>query len=267
MKYMTFNSSCSYAGLANMLSTFGIDTEDRDIALEMGLPYFFTYEDGAYLAGPSLQNAKWFNLYLNPRGFELDEAFIPKSEVPDYLRSVDTAMLGIRVTTAGKHAVVYTGSDAEAFCFINNKWPHDPSPESFTLSETELIGSVDDPCVVATLHTITPRSVSVEKQLEASCSVLEQYRQELHRICDEPRPIGYLHTLLNPLFRALLLDGITMLALLEENQLVAELSAIQATLLRALRSNASELRLSDHLDMDILDASISRYQAIIQAKL
>lgn len=30
MKYMTFNSSCSYAGLANMLEKIGIDVEDYD---------------------------------------------------------------------------------------------------------------------------------------------------------------------------------------------------------------------------------------------
>ena len=267
MKYMTFNSSCSYAGLANILSTFGIDTEDRDIALEMGLPYFFVYEDGVYLAGPSLQSAKWFNLYLNPRGFELREEFVPKAEVPNHLRSASTAMLGIRVNNPGKHAVVYTGMDAEFFCFLNNKWFHDPSAESFILSESELMESVDDSCVIATLHPIMPRSVSVKNQLQTSYSILEQYRQELHRFCDEIHPIEELRSLLNPLFRALLLDGITMLMLLGEDRLAAELSCIQSALLQALRSDAPQLRLSDHLDMDVLDASIFQYQAIIQAKL
>ena len=267
MKYMTFNSSCSYAGLANMLSTFGSDTEDRDIALQMGLPYFFAYEDGTYLAGPSLQNAKWFNIYLNPLGFELTEQFVPKSDIPDYLRSVNTAMLGIRIENAGKHAVVYTGMDAEFFCFLNNKWFHDPSAESFILSESELMESVDDSCVIATLHPIMPRSVSVKNQLQTSYSILEQYRQELHRFCDEIHPIEELRSLLNPLFRALLLDGITMLQLLEEDQLVADLTSVQRALLHALRSDAPQLRLSDHLDMDILDASIIQYQAIIQSKL
>lgn len=267
MKYMTFNSACSYAGLANMLSTHGIGTEDRTIALEMGLPYFFTYEDGAYLAGPSLQSAKWFNLYLNPRGFELREEFVPKAELPNYLRSADTAMLGIRMENGSKHAVVFTGTENKSFCFLNNKWSHDPSAESFTLSETALAESLDDPCVIATIHPIMPHSVSIVKQLEASCSVLEQYRQDLLRVCCEPRPIGELRSLLNPLFRALLLDGITMLQLLGEDQLATKLSAVQAALLRALRSDAKQLRLSDHLDMNTLNTSISQYQSIIQGKL
>ena len=41
MKYMTFNSSCSYAGIANMLEQDGVNTTDREIALGMKLPYLF----------------------------------------------------------------------------------------------------------------------------------------------------------------------------------------------------------------------------------
>ena len=40
-KYMTFNSSCSYAGLANMLLRYGVDTQDREIARDMKLPFLF----------------------------------------------------------------------------------------------------------------------------------------------------------------------------------------------------------------------------------
>lgn len=31
MEYMTFNFSCSYAGLVNLLPFYGVDTEDRAI--------------------------------------------------------------------------------------------------------------------------------------------------------------------------------------------------------------------------------------------
>ena len=33
MKYMTFNSSCSYAGVANMLEQYGVDTEAESDAV------------------------------------------------------------------------------------------------------------------------------------------------------------------------------------------------------------------------------------------
>ena len=112
MKYMTFNSSCPYAGLANLLSFQGIDTEDRSIALKMDLPYLFAYEDGQYLSGPMLQGAKWFNLYLRPIGFTFHENQLGREEAGPYLLAHPPAMLGLRVTPKSKHAVICTGSPA-----------------------------------------------------------------------------------------------------------------------------------------------------------
>ena len=48
MKYMTFNSSCAYAGLANMLEKKGIDVEDYEIALEMKLPFMVGRNEDGY---------------------------------------------------------------------------------------------------------------------------------------------------------------------------------------------------------------------------
>lgn len=76
-KYMTFNSSCSYAGLANMLLRYGVDTQDREIARDMKLPFLFACEEDEYRAGPMLQGAQWFNLYLHPRGLEMRETEVP----------------------------------------------------------------------------------------------------------------------------------------------------------------------------------------------
>ena len=80
MKYMTFNFSCSYAGLANLLALHGLDTEDRTIALDMGLPYLFALEDRRYAAGPMLQGKRWFDLFLLPRGFMMVEEAVRREE-------------------------------------------------------------------------------------------------------------------------------------------------------------------------------------------
>lgn len=109
MKYMTFNSSCSYAGVANMLEQHGVDSDDRSIAMGIKLPYLFSHEDGVYMAGPMLQSADWFNLYLNPIGFNMVEKEVLAEQVPAYLMQQKTAMLGLQVDESGKHAVVYTG--------------------------------------------------------------------------------------------------------------------------------------------------------------
>ena len=44
MKYMTFNNSCSYAGVANMLEDFNIHMEDYELAIEMKVPFIFKYD-------------------------------------------------------------------------------------------------------------------------------------------------------------------------------------------------------------------------------
>ena len=83
---MTFNFSCSYAGVANMLEQYGVDASARSIAMSMKLPYLFSCRDGAYMAGPMLQSAEWFNLFLHPIGFEMIEKEIPAAQVPGYLK-------------------------------------------------------------------------------------------------------------------------------------------------------------------------------------
>ena len=107
MKYMSFNSSCSYAGVANMLEQYGFDTEDKIIAIDIGLPYLFSYKNGVYLAGPMLQTAEWFNLYLNPRRFSMSETVIPKNEVCRFFQNTKCAMIGVEVSDGNKHAVVF----------------------------------------------------------------------------------------------------------------------------------------------------------------
>ena len=61
-----------------MLEMYGIDTNDRDIALKIKLPYMFDYCDGSYLSGAMLQSADWFDLFLNPIGYSLTEEIVSK---------------------------------------------------------------------------------------------------------------------------------------------------------------------------------------------
>lgn len=267
MKYMTFNSSCPYAGLANMLSFYDVDTDDRTIALEMGLPYYFSWEDGMYLAGPSLQTARWFNLYTNPLGFELNEQSIAADLVPDFLREQKCAMLGVHVEGSGKHAVIFTGIDDNKLCFLNNKWAHEPAPETFALTKEELLQRIDSPCMVATLRSIDPTAAPKLQRMSQSLTTLSTYRQDLLAVCTAFRPTAELRGMLNSMFRALLLDGITMLDLLDEQTLRSKLTTVQRAFLTALRSDAPQLRLADHIPMDLLTEAIDAYAKLIHSAI
>lgn len=266
MKYMTFNSSCSYAGVANMLAQYGVDTDDRSIALEMKLPYLFALRDGIYMAGPMLQSAEWFDLYLNPIGFQMAETELPAVQVPEFLKQQKTAMLGLRMDDIGKHAVVYIGTRDGSFLFLNNKWEHDPAPERLQLTEAELTERIGASAMVATLDRITPRAVDLTDRIKASASVIRQNLSDIQVVCRREASVGTLRSKLNTLFRPLLLDGITMLDLLGEAPLAQRFTAMQRSLLQALRADTSIL-LGNFLPMDELTAAAEDYICLIEKQI
>lgn len=268
MKYMTFNSACSYAGVANMLARFGVDTEDRTIALDMKLPYLFAHEDGAYMAGPMLQSARWFNLYLHPIGFELIERDVPSAQVAAYLRRQETAMLGLRVDDIGKHAVVYIGNQGDTLTFLNNKWEHSDVPEQLALSEEQLLSRLSDTAMIATLNRVAPQAVDLRSRMENSIAVIRRNLAEIHAVCRCEMTAGQLRQRLNTLFRALLLDGITMLQLIGETALADQFSSLQRGLLAALKQPPDKaLILGEYLSMDELAGAAERYIRLIQNEL
>lgn len=268
MKYMTFNSSCSYAGIANMLEQYGIDTTDREIALGMKLPYLFVYDDGTYVSGPMLQKAEWFDIYLNSIGFQLIEKKILADKVVDYLKDQKTAMLGIKMENAGKHAIVYIGMEADELIFINNKWEKEAVPSEIKFAEEELREKIDAEVVVAILQTINATKVSMIDKLEESLVVLQANVSEIIELCNKEVTVEYLQSKLNTLFRPLFLDGITMLNLIGETEFADEWKVMQGNLLGAIRADKNQsIRLGEFISADKLQILAQRYAELIKIEL
>lgn len=268
MKYMTFNSSCSYAGIANMLEQYGIDTTDREIALGMELPYLFVYDDGAYVSGPMLQKAEWFDIYLNSIGFQLIEKKISVDKVVDYLKDQKTAMLGIKMENAGKHAIVYIGMEADELIFINNKWEKEAVPSEIKFVEEELREKIDAEVVVAIIQTINATKVSMIDKLEESLVVLQANVSEIIELCNKEVTVEYLQSKLNTLFRPLFLDGITMLNLIGETEFADEWKVMQGNLLGAIRADKNQcIQLGEYISTDKLQVLAQRYVELIKIEL
>lgn len=262
MKYMTFNSSCSYAGLANLLSFYGVDTEDRNIALEIHLPYLFSYEDGQYLAGPMLQGAKWFNLYLHPVGFTFTERRMKREDVCSYLRGHHPAMLGLHVTPESKHAVIYTGGGEEEYRFLNNRHESSPEPADLCLTEKELLSRLDETVTVGILKIADPVAVVFRPYLEESLTTFHSLEEEIAAFCSQEQSTAALREARGALFRPILLDGVTMLELLGEEQIAAALRTVRAQLMAALRENRPVV-LARRLDMTLLKSAMTEYAGLI----
>ena len=265
MKYMTFNSSCSYAGIANMLEQYGIDTSDRSIALAMKLPYLFSYCDGVYLSGTRLQSAEWFNLYLNPIGYELIEKIIPVEEVTRYLKLQKTAMLGIPVKNGGKHAIVYMGMESNQFIFLNNKWEKEEAPEKLQFTEDEIKATLDSLVMIATLNKVYPTKVNFVDKLRDSITILQKNLEDIIELCYTKETMEVLRSQLNKLFRPLFLEGISMLNMIEETEVAKDFESLQQELLATLKQDSNHtIFLKDYISIDKLRISTEKYIGLIE---
>ena len=263
MKYMHFNSSCSYTALAMLLEEKGIETEDTEIALEMGLPWLFAKEGDEYLAGPMLQGAKWFDLYLNPKGFCLQEEPIEKSHLPEYLKNHKPCMLGIKRTEiTGKHAVVFHEYN-ERYHFSNPTKEGSGRPTEIVLSEEELLDSIEDTVMVGHLKEQEPQSVNLNKLREESTQVIRDNMSEIETFCTITHKPQEYDEALNKLFRALLLDGITMLELAGESALAEEFKSIQKDFMEFMRGERTGL-LADTISLNKLRKLAEQYILLIE---
>ena len=267
MKYMSFLASCSYAGLANLLASQGVDTDDRTIALEMGLPFLVSRDAcGSFSAGPMLQSARWFDLFLLPHGFHLEEQTVSRADVPRFLSSRTSVMLGVHVTEHDKHAVIFQGCSDGIWHFLNNKRPDDPVPEEYAWSEEELSSRLDEAVIVSALVPCRPQHLDTASLLRASVQNLSDLETAIRSFCRTSQTPQAQRAALNRLFRPLLLDGITMMELLEEDSLVQDLTGLQASLLRAMRDDRSQV-LSQELDLPLLSQCIHHWQSLIRRKM
>lgn len=262
MKYMTFNSSCAYAGVANLLELEGMEAEDRQIALDMGLPFLFSFQDGAYCSGPMLQTGEWFNLYLQPRGFCMTETKLPREDVPEFLEGIPNAMLGILKPSGGKHAVVYTGKKGERWNFINNRKRESSEPENISLSREELVRQLDSVAAAARLRKASPTEVDLKPYFKNSVGVLRQLKGDIAVFSSREQTPRDLRDARESLFRAVLLDGLTMLELIGETKLWKRLKSIQKDFLDALRENRP-LILADCISVKDLSQAIDAYITLI----
>ena len=263
MKYMHFNSSCSYAGLANLLALQGLDTEDEQIAFDMGLPYFLRYDEtsGAYLNGPMLQSAEWFDLYLKPIGFRYIEHFMGKQEAVEQLCT--GSMIGVQVTPKSKHAVIFLGRENDIYKFLNNKREVSEEPEYLLLSEAEFLERLPEQVVVGHLEVCEAETVNIKPYLEEALVNWEKLRMELQKFVCEVQSPQTMKEAMNRLFRPLLLDGISMAKLLKENELEECLSRLQKQFLAMVRKNET-VKPSEQLDSEKIDRAIDKFMSLIK---
>lgn len=264
MKYMHFRASCSYTALALILEFNGIETEDYKIAKDIFLPWLFTKEDDSYISGPMLQGAKWFNLWLLPRGMKMEENTIYRDQLCKYLRDHSPLMLGIQ-TPCGKHAVVFTEFDGR-YHFMNPTYESSGEDNDLYFSETELLSRVGEKIVVGEVFPTEPKTVMILPLLYDSISVLRENCAEIEAFSAETHNPNDYFPKMNSLFRPLLLDGITMLELAEESAFAQEFTVLQQQFMAFMHGSREE-PLQEILSLEKLHKLTEQYIRLIEKQI
>jgi hypothetical protein len=265
LKYMSFNNSCSFAGIANLLAEKGIDTEDYKIALQMRLPYMMDKEGGRYLSGPMLQTKDWFNLFLEPLGYELDEKFLKKQDVISYIRSAAPAMIGVQIRSGVRHAVVYVGEDHGKMRFLNNKRKDSAEPDNYLWTEAEFLEKIGrDVTVIGCLVQVEKRLPDFSSRYERSLLVLSELQKDVNAVCKRAMDHGTLCNYQETLFRAVLLDNIAVLKLTPEVLLAEQFQKVQRQYLAAMRTTQETVVLAEYIDVRMLNEAIDGWRNAIQ---
>ena len=243
----------------------GIEAEDVQIAREMKLPWLFSKDGDTYLSGPMLQGKRWFDLWLNPRGLAFSESVVSSEALAPALQLAQSpVMLGLQ-TPYGKHAVVFLRYDGSSH-FFNPTHENSGEPTALSLSEEELLHSVDSSVMIGRITASDPHMQSIKPLLQKSIKILRENAAEIIAFSSVPHtPDEYLPAM-NRLFRPLLLDGISMLQLVGEVSLAQGFSSLQQDFMRFLRSPRTG-SLSAFLSLEALSILSEEYIQRIENQL
>ena len=269
MQYQTFNRSCAYAGLANLLLDYGITIEDRDIVTEALIPYHLRYDtdNKRYIAGPFLQGKEWFDLYLNKVGYEFFEKKLSKVDLVSTLADTTTKyMLAIKYGNAGKHAVVFLRKEANKFVFLNNKNYSSIESENLFFSEDELKEKLEDKTLIG---KIVPKRAIIEKDIQMlfieTIKTIDKYRKTIGyevvgKRTEEEQKVAKKNT-----FEVLFLDIFSMMEILKHDELAFKIKRLRTIYLEALKSHKL-MSLSEYMDIKEFETIIDEYLGIVLNK-
>ena len=211
-----------------------------------------------------LQSAKWFNLYLEPRGFSYTEQWIEKNNLPDSLHP--GMMLGIQVTPRSKHAVVFLEKKDDRFLFLNNKYQNSEEEELLSFSKEELLERLPDFIMTGRIERCEAKKIDVIPLLHNAISNWEKLRKEIQQFVSEVQKSQSVKHSMNRLFRPLLLDGITMMQLLKKEKQEEQLRELQKKYLTVVREER-EVRLADEFDCTAFDEVVDEFICLIREKI
>ena len=258
MQYMHFNSSCAYCCVANLLELQGRSVTDIQLFREIKAEWILHYDEevGAWQTGAMLQSGKWFDLALRPMGFSLQETH--NASADDVLGTKPPFMVGLKTGQGGRHAHILIKRVGESLTFLNPHREGDGEPDFVTLSRTECDERLSITSTIGRLNSCTPREIDFRPILDAARENWHVYQEELTDFISHTHTWEDMMTARDPLFRALVLDGLEGARIGGHKEQEARLRKLQGQFLGALKEKRP-LCLSEYLDGEDLAEAFAFY--------
>jgi len=267
---MTFNRSCSYAGIANLLEEYNFNYEDYEIIKALSIPYILEYDskEKQYVAGAMIQFSHWFNYFLNSIGLCLTEDyFTPENAIKEFDKNIKKYMLGIILhennNLKQKHAVIFENKENGKYKFLNPKRINSNETDYYIFTKEELIHKLPMNIKMGYLiktNKIIP--INVLNHLLKSLQNIDEYRNILIEYCSKEQDIKSLNIAKESLFATIFLDILAMMELIGENDLANKIKDIRTKYLNIMKENIS-LTLFDYISIDCLNNVFISYKNII----
>ena len=270
MKYMTFNNSCSYAGVANLLEEFGIDIEDYELAIEMGVPFIFKYDDTRmkYFSGPMVQGEENFNYYLQKLGLRFVENELTRTNAIKFLqKSKHKCMMALNVRDEYSHAVIYCGIENDEYIFLNNRRENTDEAEYYRYKLNELKEKMNDKFFIGYIEKgIGDTRLDINQEMNNSILYLSKYIDQIKNFSIKEQSVELLKESMDLVFRALFLDVLSMMEIIGEQEIAGRIVKVRSDYLGAMKLN-KPLKLSEYICLEELENIVDEYKEIIQSEI
>lgn len=134
------------------------------------------------------------------------------------------------------------------------------------MSESDLFSRLNETVTVGILQQAELAPVDLRPHMEHSLVVLRSLQSDIVSFCSLRQSPAAQQQAMETLFRPILLDGITMLELLEEERLASSLRTIRTQFIKAVKENCTAA-LTSRLNIPLLVASMTEYAQLITAEM
>lgn len=278
MKYMTFNNSCFFTVLSNLLLDFGIDVSDKDIIAESRIPFVFNVDkiSGSYSAGYQVQDVAIINQYLARYGvlfkehiFLKSDSLINKRDLIESLEDKKNLIVSLKVldNINKSHATIFKSYVDGVYTFQNMKRRDSIEPDYYKFNYKELLDKLSDNVQYGWLeiHDISTLKVDISQVKKESIEVLNKYKKEIIEYCSEVKTFKQRAESKDKLFRALMISYLSVSKIVGLKKLTKNIEELRSQYLMTFQLKKS-IRLFDYVSSIMIQDTLSMIKDFISSK-